>query len=276
MYTLNCRGRILIIDKPIIMGVINITPDSFFDGSRQIAIKDIVLKAEQMLHEGATIIDIGGQSTRPGSNDVGAAEEIERVIPAIESILQKFPECILSIDTYHSEVVKEAAMAGVQIVNDISSGTLDSNMITTVAALQMPYIAMHLKGTPATMQNETNYDDLLLDILEFFIHKTNECRQAGIKDVIIDPGFGFAKNIEQNFALLKHLSVFKMLQKPILAGLSRKSTIYKTLDTTADKALNGTTVMNTIALQNGANILRVHDVKEAVETVKLVNAYSNS
>ena len=273
MFTFNCKGRLLVIDKPIVMGIINVTPDSFYEGSRADSATAVLQKAEKMLAEGASILDIGGQSTRPGSQDIGIEEEMKRVVPAIEAVAQKFPDSYIAVDTYHAEVAIAAVNAGAVIVNDISSGTLDSKMIATVAALQVPYIAMHIKGTPATMQQHTVYDDMLLDILEFFIQKTNECSNAGIKDVIIDPGFGFAKNVEQNFTLLKNIGLFKILQRPILAGLSRKATIYKTLDITAEESLNGTTVLNTIALQNGANILRVHDVKEAMETIKLMQMF---
>jgi dihydropteroate synthase len=199
---------------------------------------------------------------------------LQRVLPAIEEISKRFPGSFLSIDTYHSIVAKKAVEAGASIVNDISSGTLDPMMIPTVASLGIPYIAMHMKGTPETMQQEAVYENVTLEVLDFFIQKTEECRQAGIKDIIIDPGFGFAKTIEHNFMLLKELHVFVMLQKLVLVGLSRKATVYKTLGTTAEEALNGTTVLNTVALQNGANILRVHDVKEAVETIKLMKAYA--
>lgn len=273
MFTFNCKGRLLVIDKPIVMGIINVTPDSFYEGSRANSITTVLQQAEKMIADGATILDIGGQSTRPESHDIGIEEETARVVPAIKAIADKFPNSFISIDTYHGAVAEAAVKAGAVIVNDISSGTLDAAMITTVAALQVPYIAMHIKDTPATMQHQTGYDDMLLDILEFFIQKTNECCKAGITDIILDPGFGFAKNVNQNFTLLKNISIFKILQRPILVGLSRKATIYKTLNTTPEAALNGTTVLNTIALQNGANILRVHDVKEAVETISLWEKY---
>ena len=273
MFTFNCKGRLLVIDKPIVMGIINVTPDSFYEGSRANSITTVLQQAEKMIADGATILDIGGQSTRPESHDIGIEEETARVVPAIKAIADKFPNSFISIDTYHGAVAEAAVKAGAVIVNDISSGTLDAAMITTVAALQVPYIAMHIKDTPATMQHQTGYDDMLLDILEFFIQKTNECCKAGITDIILDPGFGFAKNVNQNFTLLKNISIFKILQRPILVGLSRKATIYKTHNTTPEAALNGTTVLNTIALQNGANILRVHDVKEAVETISLWEKY---
>lgn len=272
MFILNCKGRLLVIDRPVVMGIINVTPDSFYSGSRKSSVDDVLRQTEKMLNEGAGIIDVGGQSTRPGSKDINPEEELSRVIPAIEAIYHRFPESFISIDTYHSAVAKEAVAAGASLVNDISSGTLDKQMIPMAASLQVPYIAMHMKGTPATMQQHANYEDVTLEVLDFFIKKTEECKKAGINDIIIDVGFGFAKTIAHNFALLKNLSIFKMLQKPILAGLSRKATVYKTLGTTAEEALNGTTVLNTIVLQNGADILRVHDVKEAVDAVKLVEA----
>jgi dihydropteroate synthase len=272
MFTLNCKGRLLVLDKPLVMGIINATPDSFFDASRSSGVDDILAATEKMLEEGAGIIDIGGQSTRPGSDLISADEEIKRVVPAIETIAKKLPEAFISIDTFYSSVAKAAVDAGAGIVNDISAGSIDSDMIKTVASLKVPYILMHMKGTPQTMQQQAHYENVIREVLDFFIVKAHELQQAGIQDMIIDPGFGFAKTIEQNFALLKDLSVFKMLDKPILAGLSRKSTIFKTLGTTADHALNGTTVLNTIALQNGASLLRVHDVKEAKEVIALFSA----
>jgi len=272
MFTLNCKGRLLVVEKPLVMGIINVTPDSFYVGSRSTAIDTILPLAEKMLADGADIIDIGGQSTRPGSNMIPADEEIKRVIPAIASIARRFPLAFISIDTFYSTVAKAGVDAGASMVNDISAGGIDGDMIKTVASLKVPYILMHMKGTPQTMPQEAIYENVVREVLDFFITKTHELKQAGIQDVIIDPGFGFAKTIDQNFALLKDLPVFKILDKPILAGLSRKSTIFKTLGTTADHALNGTTVLNTIALQNGASILRVHDVKEAKEAVTLFSA----
>lgn len=270
MFTLNCKGRLLIIDKPVVMGIINVTPDSFYTGSRKPSPDDVLRGAEKMLEEGAAILDIGGQSTRPGSEDIGIEAELLRIIPAIEAISKHFPESFISIDTYYSKVAAEAINAGASIVNDISSGALDEQMIQVVASLKVPYIAMHMKGTPQTMQQHAHYENVSLEVLDFFIIKTEECRKAGIKDVIVDVGFGFAKTIVHNFSLLKNLSVFKVLEKPLLAGLSRKATVYKTLGITPEKALNGTTVLNTIALINGASILRVHDVREAVEAIDLL------
>jgi len=272
MFTLNCKGRILVIDKPIVMGIINATPDSFFGGSRFNGVDEIVAKAEKMLNDGAGILDIGGQSTRPGSELISADEEIERVIPAIKAITKKRPEAFISIDTFYSKVAKAAVDAGASIVNDISAGSMDNKMIATVAELKVPYILMHMKGTPQTMQQNAIYENVTLEVLDHFISKTHELQKAGIVDIIIDPGFGFAKTIDQNFELLKNLSAFKMLDKAIMLGISRKSTIYKTLGVNADEALNGTTVLNTIGLMNGASILRVHDVKEAKEAIKLYSA----
>ncbi len=258
------------------MGILNATPDSFYKGYLQNSPQEILKLVEKMLTDGAAIIDIGGQSTRPGSQRISAAEETDRVVPLIELLYQHFAEAIFSIDTYHSAVATAAVQAGASIVNDISAGTMDEKMIPAVAALKVPYICMHIKGTPETMQQQAVYQDVVKEVLDFFITKTEECRLAGINDVIIDPGFGFAKTITHNFTLLKNLSVFKMLNRPILAGLSRKSTIYKSLGVTVDEALNGTTVLNTIALMNGANILRVHDVKEAREAIELWSAYNKS
>ncbi len=274
MYTLNCKGRLLVLEKPIVMGILNITPDSFYTGSRVETETTILQKAVQMLDEGAAILDIGGQSTRPGSNRISADEESERVLPAIQLIKQQFPHCFISIDTYHASVAKQAVKAGADIINDISAGAMDEAMLATAASLQVPYIAMHMKGTPDTMQNNPSYENVTREVLDYFIKKTEECKAAGIKDVIIDPGFGFGKTISQNFQLLRQLEAFQILSYPLLAGLSRKSTIYKTLNISATEALNGTTVLNTIALQKGAVILRVHDVKEAIETIKLLDAVS--
>ncbi len=276
MLTLNCKGKLLIIDKPLVMGIINATPDSFYEGSRQQADASVLAAATRMNNDGADIIDVGGQSTRPGSKRISVKEELQRVLPAIETILKHFPETIISVDTYQSAVAREAVKAGAAIINDISAGNMDKNMIPAVAKLQVPYICMHMKGTPEDMQENPSYENITKEILDFFIQKAAECKSAGINDVIIDPGFGFGKGIAHNFTLLKALSTFKMLEKPIMAGLSRKSTIYKTLNTTAENALNGTTVLNTLALQNGANILRVHDVKEAKETAKLYELYAQA
>lgn len=275
MFTLNCKGRLLVIYSPIVMGVININQDSFYQGSRHTGLKQILDTAEKMIGDGAAIIDIGGQSTRPGSIQISADEELVKVIPAIEMIRKNFPEIFISIDTYYGRVAKEAVNAGASMVNDISAGCMDGSMADTVATLQVPYILMHMQGQPADMQIKPHYIDVTQEVLDLLIQKVSMLKEKGIKDIIIDPGFGFGKTITHNFTLLKNLSVFKMLELPILLGVSRKSTIYKTLETNADNALNGTTVLNTIGLLNGAHILRVHDVKEAVETVKLFQAYQS-
>jgi dihydropteroate synthase len=276
MFSLNCKGKLLLMDKPLVMGILNLTDDSFYAGSRLQSIDEIQDKATQMINEGADILDIGAQSTRPGSVRFSAEDELKKLLPVIEKLRKLFPGIIISIDTYHSKVAEETIQAGASIINDISGGEMDKNMIPTVGSLQVPYICMHMKGVPETMQNQTHYEDVTKEVLDFFIKKVDECKHAGIHDVIIDPGFGFGKNIAQNFLLLKNLSVFKMLERPILAGVSRKSTIYKTLQITAEDSLNGTTVLNTLALQNGASLLRVHDVKEAKEVIKLMEAYGDA
>ncbi len=269
MFTLNCKGKLLALDEPRVMGIINITPDSFYKGSRFVEKDEVLKQADKMIKDGADILDIGGQSTRPGSEQISADEELKRVLNNIDAIHNNFPQTIISIDTWYSKVAYEAVNAGASMVNDISAGNMDEQMLKTVASLEVPYVSMHMKGKPQTMQQDPTYENVCREVLDFFIAKKDECEKAGIHDVVIDPGFGFGKTIAHNFELLKNLSVFKMLDAPILVGLSRKSTIYKTLGIGAEEALNGTTVLNTIALMSGANILRVHDVKEAREVVKL-------
>lgn len=276
MITLNCKGRLLVIDKPVVMGIINTTPDSFFEGSRYSVIQQIVDTAGKMINDGATIIDIGGQSTRPGSKSVSAEEELERTGPAIAALHKHFPETFISIDTYYSLVARETVLLGADIVNDISAGSMDANLLPVVAELNVPYVLMHMQGTPATMQTEPHYTDVVQEVLQFLVYTKNKLQGAGIKDIIIDPGFGFGKTIQHNLRLLKQLNTFSMLDCALLAGLSRKSTVYKTLHTTAAEALNGTTVLNTLALNNGADILRVHDVKEAMECITLYEAYKKA
>ena len=280
MYTLNCKGRLLLLDKPVVMGILNLTPDSFYSGSRPSTGSGwqsfVLKKTQQMINEGAAILDIGGQSTRPGSDRLTADEELKRVLPAIEAIKKEFPSAFLSIDTYHTKVAKETVAAGIDIVNDISAGDMDADMLSTVAALRVPFIAMHMQGTPDTMQQNPTYENITREVVDYFIQKTTACKAAGIVDLILDPGFGFGKTITHNFQLLKSMEALQVFHVPILAGLSRKSTVWKTLQITPEEALNGTTVLNTIALTKGANILRVHDVKEAMETIKLYEAYSNS
>lgn len=253
------------------MGIINVTPDSFFSESRKKNSNDLLLSAEKMLNDGATFLDVGGYSSRPGAHDITAFEETSRVVGSIESIMRRFPEAIISIDTFRSEVARNAVDAGAAIVNDISAGYLDEEMLKAVSKMDVPYIAMHMRGTPQTMKKLVDYDDLLTEVLKYFSSLINDCNHLGIKDVIIDPGFGFAKTAEQSFDLLNKLDQFHCLDRPLLVGVSRKSMIYQTLNLTAEKALNGTSVLNTVALFKGASILRVHDVKEAVEAVKLIS-----
>ena len=269
-YTLQIKGRLICLDKPKVMGILNLTPDSFFEGSRVVQNRDsILLRAEKMIQEGADFLDLGGYSTRPGATDISIQEEIDRVVPAIELIKKAFPEILISIDTFRSKVAQESVAAGSDLINDISCGNLDEEMLPTVAKLGVPYIAMHMKGNPQNMLEQSNYSDILTEILYYFAEKVDLIKKLGIKDVIIDPGFGFAKTVEQNYFLLKNLKTFEALGFPLLAGLSRKSMIYKTLQTDAANALNGTTALNMFALLQGANILRVHDVKEAKETITL-------
>jgi dihydropteroate synthase len=275
MFTLNCKGQILTITAPIVMGILNTTPDSFFEKSRLNNEDALLHKAEEMIKDGATILDIGGQSTRPNSKWVPEEEEIERVIPAIEKLHQKFPSQLISIDTFYAGVAKKAIEAGASIVNDVSAGTIDEKLLPTVAALGVPYVLMHMQGNPQTMQQNPEYKNVTLEVFDALSFKIKELLALGIKDIIVDPGFGFGKTIAHNFQLLRELSFFSGLQKLLLVGLSRKGTIYKTLNTTPEEALNGTTVVHTMALLNGANILRVHDVKEAAEAIKLFLAYKN-
>lgn len=267
--TINCKGELIDLSSPKVMGIINATPNSFYAESRKTSEKDILKQVEKMLEDGADFIDVGGYSTPPGAPKVDETEELNRVLPAIENILKQFPETFISVDTFRANVAEKSIEAGAAIINDISAGNLDPEMMKTVAKYQVPYIMMHMRGTPQTMKDLNQYDDLLQDILFYFSEKISEARALGINDLIVDPGFGFAKNIAQNFELLSKMELFKTLELPILAGLSRKSLIYKTLNTSAQEALNGTTFLNTIALSKGANILRVHDVKEAVECTKL-------
>jgi dihydropteroate synthase len=274
MFTLNCNGRLLAANEPLIMGIINVTPDSFYERSREQHLDGLLMKVALQLTEGADIIDIGGQSTRPGSTRVSVNEELERVIPAIEKVIREFPNAFISIDTFYAEVAREAVNAGAGIVNDISAGSIDPAMFETVATLNVPYILMHMKGEPSTMHHDTKYNDVFSAVSTFLMDKIAALNALGIHDIIIDPGFGFGKNTQQNFTLLKRLREFSIFPFPLMAGLSRKGMVYKTLSVTADEALNGTAVLNTIALLNGASILRVHDVKEAVEARKLISIYN--
>ncbi len=268
--TLNVRGKVLDLGTPKVMGILNVTPDSFYDGGEFTEEKSILRQTQKMLDEGADIIDVGGYSSRPGAIDITEKEEAERVLGAIQTILRKFPDAILSVDTFRSSIAKKAVEAGAAMINDISGGEQDSSMFDTVASLNVPYILMHMRGTPQTMSKLTDYGNLMKDITDYFHKKIYKLRQLGIKDIIIDPGFGFSKTVEQNFELLHNLDYFQMMGLPILAGLSRKSMIWRTLNQAPEEALTGTIALNTAALLKGASILRVHDVKEAVACIKLI------
>ena len=268
--TINIKGTLLDLTKPKIMGILNITPDSFFDGGDYNSEHKILNQVEKMLTEGADIIDVGGHSSRPGAKKISIEKETERVIPIINLIAGKFKNIIISIDTFRSEIARKAIEAGASIINDISGGDLDKKMFEVAGELKVPYIIMHMKGVPSNMQNETKYDNIIFDIIKNLSYKIDLAKKAGVLDIIIDPGFGFGKSLKDNFKILKNLSSFKQLNQPIMVGLSRKSMIYKLLESSANDALNGTTCLNSISINNGANIIRVHDVKEAKETVKLI------
>lgn len=269
MTQINCKGELICFDTPKVMGILNITPDSFYAQSRTTP-AEVLRKAEQMLEEGATFVDIGGYSSRPNAQEVSPQEELQRVVPVVEALVKHFPDIRISVDTFRAEVARESLEAGAFIINDISAGQIDPAIWEVVAHYQVPYIAMHMRGTPQTMQTYTEYDKLTKDILYYFSQVKDKARQLRINDLIVDPGFGFSKTLAQNYELMQQLALFKALECPILVGISRKSMIYKLLDTTPEAALNGTTVLNTFALLHGADILRVHDVKEAVECVKIV------
>lgn len=269
MFTLNCKGRLLTIDQPIVMGIINTTPDSFYEDSRKSSLDAALSQAEKMIREGATILDIGAQSTRPGSTAVGPEEEIQRLAAVIPAIHHRFPDTILSVDTYYSAVAIAAAEMGASIINDISGGQFDTAMIATAANLHMPFVCMHVEGKNDTMHQTRVEGNVTTSVTDYFIKRMESCRKQGLTDLILDPGFGFSKTTDQNFELIRSVPEFKSLGKPLLIGVSRKSTIYKTLNCSAAEALNGTTVLHTAALLGGADILRVHDVKEAMEAITL-------
>lgn len=269
--TLLIAGKVVDLSTQKVMGILNVTPDSFYDGGRYTRENTYLQQAEKMIVEGADFIDVGGYSTRPGASEVSVNEELARVIPVINSIKKEFPFAVISIDTFRASVAKAAVEEGAGMINDISAGELDAAMYETVSALQVPYVTMHLRGTPQTMTQFTTYENLLKEVLEYFHRKLYQLNTLGIKDVIIDPGFGFAKMVDQNFELLNNLERLHILEKPILVGLSRKSMIWRTLKITPEAALNGTTALNTLALLKGASILRVHDVKEAKEVIQLMS-----
>lgn len=268
--TINCRGTLIDLSTPRVMGILNLTPDSFYDGGKFKNEKSIINQVETMLNDGATFIDIGGYSSRPGATNVSEEEEITRILPIVKLLVKEFPDILISIDTFRSNVANVCLENGASLINDISGGSMDSNMIKVVAKHHASYIMMHMKGTPQNMQQQTTYNNLITDILQYFAKKITAARTLGINDIIIDPGFGFAKTPEQNFELLKKLELFQTAELPILVGISRKSMIYKSLEIEAKDALNGTTALNMYALNKGVSILRVHDVKEAVECVKLI------
>ena len=267
--TINCKGQLIDLSTPKIMGILNVTPNSFYDGGKFTLSENGLSQVGKMLDEGATFIDIGAYSSKPNSEFVSEEEERNRILPVVQGILNQFPDALLSIDTFRSGIAAVCIENGAAIINDISAGNLDEKMMEVVAKHNVPYIMMHLRGTPQTMQSQTNYENIIKEMLFYFSEKVNKARSLGINDLIIDPGFGFAKTLEQNYEVLQNFECFKILDLPILAGISRKSMVYKPLGLTANEALNGTTVLNTIAVSKGANILRVHDVKEAVECVTL-------
>ena len=269
--SLNCKGQLIDLSTPKVMGILNITPDSFYDGGQFKDSKSILVQTEKLISEGATFVDVGAYSSRPGANFVSENEELHRIIPVVELILKHFPKTLISIDSFRANVVRECVNAGAVISNDISAGHLDDQMMKTIGELGIPYIMMHMRGTPQTMQNLTHYDHLITEIFSYFSERVQLAKQHKIMDVVIDPGFGFAKTLSQNYELLGKLEFFQNLNCPILCGVSRKSMIYKTLNCLPKEALNGTTALNMVALMNGTNILRVHDVKEALECVKLFN-----
>ena len=276
MASINCKGTLIDLSTPQVMGILNVTPDSFYDGGKYKDTRELLQQTETMLSEGATFIDVGAYSSRPDAKDISTEEELSRLLPVVELLSNTFPEILLSIDTFRAQVAQEAIAAGAALVNDISAGLLDTAMLETIAKLQVPYVMMHMKGTPQTMKDFADYGNLVQEVIYYLSERVAAARELGINDLIVDPGFGFSKTIAQNFELLNQAEKLKILDVPVLIGMSRKSMIYKSLGFQAEEALNGTSVLNTIALQKGASILRVHDVKEAVEAVKLVALLSQS
>lgn len=270
MGSINCNGTLIDLSSPKVMGILNCTPDSFFDGGKYKDSTSIVNQVEKMLNEGATFIDVGAYSSRPGAKHISEEEELNRILPVIKLLKSEFPAILISIDTFRSEVANQCIHHGACIINDISAGDMDTNMFPVIAKLQVPYIMMHMQGTPQNMQKKPIYNDVVSDLLYYFSKKIGELHELGLNDIITDVGFGFGKTVSHNYQLLKHLDLFKKLEAPMLVGMSRKGMLYKPLGITAETALNATTAANTVALLNGASILRVHDVKEAVEAVKIV------
>ena len=273
--TINCTGKLVDLSTPKIMGILNVTPDSFYDGGVHNSDKKILKHVEKMLNDGAVFIDIGAYSSRPNGINVDENEELNRVVPALELVINKFPETIISIDTFRSKVAETCLNSGASIINDVSAGEMDKKMMKIVGKYNVPYVMMHMKGNPQNMIKKTNYDDMLKEIIKYFSKKINQAVSYKINDMIIDPGFGFAKDLKQNYNLLSNMDLLKILEKPIMVGISRKSMIYQSLKTNAKESLNGTTVLNTVSLIKGASILRVHDVKEANECIKLISALNN-
>ena len=272
---INCKGHLIDLDRPRVMGILNLTPDSFYDGGKYKSSSEILRKVEKMLNEGATFIDIGAYSSRPGAVHISQDEELKRLLPVLQLVINDFPDALISIDTFRSHVASEALLSGACMINDISAGSLDQDMFSIIAKHQVPYIIMHMVGTPQTMQQNVHYENLIKDIIFYFSQKVFELRKLGVNDIILDPGFGFSKTLDQNFELLQKLELFSGMGLPVLAGLSRKSMLYKLFDLDANRALNATTSANTIALLKGANILRVHDVQEAIETVGIFEKMTN-
>ena len=268
---INCNGKLIDLSTPKVMGILNVTPNSFYDGGKHKEINSIIHQVDKMLSEGADFIDIGAYSSKQSAEFVSEEEEIKRLVPIVKSLVATFPNIILSVDTFRAQVAKVSVENGVAMVNDIAAGLLDDKMLETVAELKVPYIMMHMRGNPQTMQSLTQYDDIVKEMIFYFSERIQKARSFGISDIVIDPGFGFAKTLEQNYQVLHKMELFKILELPILVGVSRKSMIYKVLENSPQEALNGTSILNTIALQKGAKILRVHDVKEAVECIKLVS-----
>ncbi len=271
---INCNGNLLDISKPLVMGILNVTPDSFYDGGKSNTLIQAIEKTEKMLENGASIIDIGGYSSRPNADDISIEEETSRVLNVISELIKQFPDVIISVDTFRSEVANASINEGAAIINDISGGELDNKMFEVVSKLNVPYVLMHMKGTPQNMVSQTNYNDILKEMHLYFSKRINELYSLGVNDIILDPGFGFSKTAEQSFHILNNLKSFEIYDLPILAGISRKSMVYKTLGISADEALNGTTALNMAALMNGAKILRVHDIKEAHEAIQLYTKLS--
>ena len=275
MKQINCNGKLVDLSSAKIMGILNITPDSFFDGGKYNVPSHIISQVEKMLNEGATFIDVGAYSSRPGAKHISEEEELNRILPVIQLLAKEFSDILISVDTFRSKIAEHCIDNGASLVNDISAGSMDSNMFITIAKLQVPYIIMHMQGTPQNMQSNPTYDDIVNEVLFYFSKKIVELRDLGVNDIITDVGFGFGKTLEHNYHLLKNLLLFKNLEVPILAGVSRKSMLFKPLDISPKEALNATTSANTIALLNGANILRVHDVKEAMQAIKVVELLNN-